>query len=164
MSQKNSNSQTHGHCIDGKLSPTYICWQNMMQRCYNKKCINYRLYGGRGIKIEKRFHKFKNFLDYMGEKPDGMTLDRKDTNDNYKTENMRWATREQQNRNRRSHRHSSSRYKGVLWYRNTWIARIYINGKTKHLGSFGSEIKAAEAYNQAALRNWGEDCYLNEIR
>ena len=59
----------------------------------------------------------------------------------------------------------SSKYKGVYWskQRNKWKARIYINKKQKWLGYFESEIDAAKAYNEAALKYLGAFAKLNDV-
>lgn len=82
--------------------PMYHAWQQMHQRCANPKAKSYHLYGGRGIKVCWRWHEFENFLTDMGDRPEGMTLDRKDTDGDYTPKNCRWATRQEQTDNRRA--------------------------------------------------------------
>jgi len=74
----------------------------MIQRCTNPNRADYRLYGGRGIKVCKRWRDFAAFLADMGERPKGKTLDRyPNNNGNYQPGNCRWATPKQQAANRR---------------------------------------------------------------
>lgn len=89
--------------IHGKArTPIYKVWRGMFERCYNPNSKDFKDYGGRGIKVCKHWHKFENFYEDMGDRPEGKTLDRWPDNDgNYKLENCRWATLKQQNGNRR---------------------------------------------------------------
>lgn len=82
-------------------STTFKSWDSMKQRCLNAKAPDYPRYGARGISICSEWLKsFNNFLNDMGERPDGTSLDRKDVNGNYEPSNCRWATRSQQQRNK----------------------------------------------------------------
>lgn len=85
----------------GKATPTYRTWVSMLARCNNPNASNYPRYGGRGIKVCERWHTFENFLNDMGERPEGMTLDRIDSNNHYASWNCRWATPKQQAESRR---------------------------------------------------------------
>lgn len=80
---------------------TYFAWRNMRSRCYNPKDINFSNYGGRGISVCDAWREdFDKFFEDMGECPEGLTLDRVDSNGNYQPSNCRWATYETQLNNR----------------------------------------------------------------
>lgn len=81
----------------------YVIWGLMIQRCNNPKASGYKNYGGRGIKVCKRWRTFANFYKDMRTTYDkSLFLDRVDNNGDYCPENCRWTTRKNQNNNKRT--------------------------------------------------------------
>jgi hypothetical protein len=74
----------------------------MLQRCTNPNAVNYQYYGGKGITVCDRWSNFQLFLEDMGDRPEGTTLDRIDPTGNYEPSNCRWATNNEQRLNRGS--------------------------------------------------------------
>lgn len=95
----------HGHCFSNKRpTPTYNSWRGMMERCYNQNNKRYSRYGARGITVCDEWHEFSNFLQEMGERPEGMTLERKNRDCQYNLSNCCWATPiDQANNTARNH-------------------------------------------------------------
>lgn len=92
-----SQTTTHGQ----SRTLTYKIWTGMKSRCFTPSATGYENYGGRGISVCGRWMNFENFLSDMGECPEGMSIDRKNSDANYSPDNCRWATRKEQNRNQR---------------------------------------------------------------
>jgi hypothetical protein len=103
----------------------YNTYDKMKSRCLYENDSNYHKYGARGISVCNRwlgYNGFWRFLDDMGERPEGMTLDRIDNNGDYTPENCRWANIETQNNNRRDNK------------------KLTFNGKTMNLPQWAREL------------------------
>jgi hypothetical protein len=96
-------SRRHGQAAGGGTR-TYHAWKGMLSRCTNPSSADWARYGGRGITVCRRWHRFEDFLADMGSCPDRLTLDRINNEGDYEPGNCRWATWEQQVLNRRSNR------------------------------------------------------------
>lgn len=78
---------------------TRSSWQAMIARCTNPYSVSYATYGAKGVTVCDRWRKFRNFLEDMGERPTGASIDRIDNLKGYEPGNCRWATRTEQNEN-----------------------------------------------------------------
>lgn len=117
------------------LGPEYHAWVAMRSRCLNNKSHNYKYYGDRGITICKEWDKFKDFFADMGPRPTiTHSLDRIDVNKGYCKANCRWATKEEQNQNKRT----------CVYYT--------INGIKKTKSQWGAELKVSVSM----FRYWEE--------
>jgi hypothetical protein len=88
--------KTHGM----SYTSTFKIWSGILARCLNPKIKCWKYYGGRGIKVCKRWLSFENFLEDMGIRPQKLTIDRIDNDGNYEPGNCRWVTTKENNSNR----------------------------------------------------------------
>ncbi len=118
-----SPSFKHGHAVGHKHSPTFTSWAAMLNRCGNLMDTRYHRYGGRGITVCSRWRdSFPLFLEDMGERPPGLTLDRIDNNGDYTPQNCRWATNDEQMNN------------------TSQSCRILFNGRMQTVTQWGKEL------------------------
>lgn len=137
---------------EGKRRPEYQAYMDAKRRCTKSELPNYKDYGGRGI--EFRYKNFREFVQDVGLRPSpDYSLDRTNNDGHYEPGNCRWATYSEQSANRRSLREAGrpaanyGRYKkGVSVEKGKFRARIWINGKRVHLGTFATEDEAHKAY------------------
>jgi len=80
----------------------YGLWRGMIQRCTDINHPRYSDYGGRGINVCPAWQTFEGFYAAMGDRPTGMSLERKDVNGDYCPDNVVWASAKAQANNRRS--------------------------------------------------------------
>lgn len=112
-------------------TPTHIVWMGMNARCNRKKHLYYPNYGGRGIKICERWKDFSLFLTDMGVRPEGLSLDRIDSNGPYSKENCRWASRTEQNRNSSQNRNIN--FQGRTQCLAAWCAELNLKYTTVYM-------------------------------
>jgi hypothetical protein len=95
-------NKTHGK--DG--TPEHRTWTSMVYRCHNPRAAGYHNYGGRGIRVCDEWREsFDEFLKHIGPRPSAKySIDRINNDGNYEPGNVRWATRTEQSRNRRTNR------------------------------------------------------------
>ncbi len=106
-------STKHGCTKNKEKTREYISWTNMIQRCTNSNHPRWEDYGGRGITVCEEWMKFANFLEDMGERPNGKSIERVKNSLGYFKENCKWATPREQNRNSRHNCYVI--YQGKRW-------------------------------------------------
>jgi hypothetical protein len=109
-------------------APEYAAWARIVQRCTNPKNKAWEFYGGRGIEICAAWRlNYTAFLDYIGRRPSPKhSIDRYPNNDgNYEPGNVRWATIDQQARNKRTNLNVT--FNGETMCIADWANKLSIN-------------------------------------
>lgn len=134
----------------------YSIWSSMKNRCNSKNNTKYSYYGGSGITVCKEWSKsFTDFYEWAINNgySDDLTLDRINPNGNYEPSNCRWANKTIQALNTKLDKRSTTGYTGVYLEKRTnkYIARITVNKKYIHLGTFSSKEEAIDARRKAEI-------------
>ena len=117
--------------------PTYRSWYAMIQRSTNPNNARYPSYGGRGIGVCERWLKFENFLADMGERPEGMTIERVDNDGHYEPRNCQWATRFEQDSNKSTNVKITFEGETLTlseWSRRTGIHKMTLRNRLRRAG------------------------------
>lgn len=140
-------------------TPEYRAYYNMIKRCEYKNDNRYADYGGRGIQVCPEWRKsFDKFLADMGPRPsDQHSVDRIDVNGHYEPENCRCAVKETQEHNKRPRKDSPVGVRGVRYNQKNgkYIAQIYVNGRTKRIGTYSTLEDVEAARKEAERKYWG---------
>lgn len=140
--------------------PLYGVWANMIQRSENY--ANYLT-----IAVCEEWKKYEGFRDWATANGyrEGLELDRKENHLGYNPDNCRWVTFIEQRRNIGLQKRSNSagKFKGVYPSKTPgkWKVESRMNGRAKHLGTFSSEVLAAEAYDDHVFSIDPEHAFLN---
>jgi hypothetical protein len=141
------NHEFHGL----RNTPEYQAWHNMKKRCTLPSHPDYRMYGGTGIGVCPAWrNSFLAFYGDMGVRPSPQhSLDRIDPTGNYEPSNCRWATKQEQSRNRRLQKNNTSGHVGVVERGSRWMAQIRVDRKTVNIGRFVDKDDARMARESA---------------
>lgn len=158
--ERGKGNITHGHTKYYSETTEYNIWENMRHRCQNENHKYYNDYGGRGIKVCKRWERFENFYEDMGKRPSlTHSLDRENNDGDYEPNNCRWATKKEQANNKRSN--VIVEYKGEKKTLKEWSDKINMSYKLiwKRINTFKWTIE--EAFTTPTVR---EKRYLYDAR
>ena len=113
----------------------YGVWQDMKRRCFDPKRVEYQNYGGRGITVcQYWLDDFWNFVEDVGARPKGCSLDRINNDKGYSKENCKWSTRKEQNQNKRS-TYVNTKHKNIYVRRGKYQV-ILTKPKRKYIGVY----------------------------
>jgi len=103
LQMMHTRAVTHG----ASRTRAYRVWATMRQRCRDPNATSYPNYGARGITVCTRWGRFENFIEDMGEPPEGASIERRNNDKGYTPANCYWATRKEQAANTRTNRYVS---------------------------------------------------------
>lgn len=130
----------------------YPTWSSIKQRCYNKENKDYHLYGARGIYLCPRWlYSFKNFVEDMGERPKGYSIDRINNDGPYSPQNCKWSSSFEQRKNQRIRSDNKSGEEGISIKGNLWRVVVTVDKKWTQVGTYYTK-KEAIAAKQAFLK------------
>lgn len=135
-----NGQRTHGM----SKSATYSSWQAMRGRCENENNSHYKNYGGRGIRVCARWHSFENFLEDMGERPAGHSIERHDISLGYEPGNCSWIPSRMQSMN-------TTRSVKITW-----------NGETKNQCEWANQIGITPRALAIRIERWGIERAMTE--
>jgi hypothetical protein len=156
------------HCFEiDETSPSKLRWKNATAHAVKNGDVAGRKNSGGywEVSLDAVRYKVHRIIYYMqtGEDPIDFDIDHRfgDLNDNA---NVRKVTKSQNLANSKPRKNCSSKYKGVYKSRNTWCVEIQVRGKRIYVGRFRCEKEAALAYNKAAIENFGEFAWINDLQ
>lgn len=152
--------------MNNESHPLYNTWKHIQRRCYSESSPHYRWYGARGISLFEEWREtkrgrgagqaFRRFAAWveenLGQRPEGLTLDRIDVNGNYEPGNLRWATSSEQSFNRRPYTQKEKPLKYACRTKSGWSAVFKLKGVTHYAGHFDTPEKASAAARAARER------------
>lgn len=134
-------------------TPEYKAWAAMIQRCTNPSDNRWKTHGARGIKVCNSWFNFINFYKDMGNRPSPeYSLDRIDNDGDYNKINCRWATKSQQQLNKRIPSNNTSGYKGVYKRKNRWEVYLFLNKQRIYIGKYINLNDAIQARKDAEIK------------
>lgn len=150
---QNRTARRGGVSIETKYE--YIAWGSMIRRCEKPQEKCYPQYGGRGISVCDRWKKFQNFLEDMGPRPSAdHSLDRIDNDGDYGPDNCRWATRSEQQNNRRCNHRLTFKGRTLTiaeWARELGCPRHHIANRIKSGWSVEAALTTPFRRNQSHI-------------
>jgi hypothetical protein len=125
-------------------SQEYQAWADMKRRCMCDSAANFHSYGGRGIKVCERWMSFLCFIEDMGKKPVGYSLERIDVNGDYEPSNCKWILRKEQAKNLRK------------------TMRVTHGGRTQHLRAWAREIGIESKTLWSYVKKYGDEAGISK--
>lgn len=143
INDRSTCSVRKNHSLKTKNQVEYNTWRRIRQRCNDSNYPRFNDWGGRGIKVCKRWDDFSLFLKDMGRRPgDNYSIERINNEKGYEPENCRWATAGEQNNNKRVYKRSKTGISGVRKLKVKYVADARKNGELHFLGYFNDFFEA----------------------